>query len=264
MVRQSVGSFVSSGMTEDFYTWGIKVTLSLSDESTSTGGHAPTDRTVDAGPTGRYPLPMKRTTAKLQDAILDATETVVARQGIANLTLDAVAAEARLSKGGLLHYFPSKDRLVQALVIRAAQGWRSCYTEAYERTTEGPGRMARALLDHCLSDAKCWTEELRRSSSAVFAALAQNPALIEPMRAVYADLHRRIAEDGLPPGVGESVAAAIDGLWLDWVLGIVPLEQARVVRVRRALEDMLVRAVSGGRSPKGKRSAGKRSGRRHV
>ena len=205
---------------------------------------------------------MKQTTPKLQDTLLDATEAVVARQGIANLTLDAVAAESRMSKGGLLHYFPSKDRLVEALVIRTAESWRSCYTAAYDRTPEGPGRMARALLDHCLSDAKCWTEELRRSSSAVFAALAQNPALIQPMRAVYADLHRRIAQDELPPGVGEAVAAAIDGLWLDWVLGIVPLEQVRVVRVRRALEDMLVRAVPASRSPKVKVSSGKRSGGR--
>ena len=241
----------------------MNMARSLSDESTShVGGHEPTDRTVDARPTRRYSSPMERTTVKLQDTILDATETVVARQGVASLTLDAVAAEARLSKGGLLHYFPSKDRLVEALVSRSAANWRSCYMEAYERTSEGPGRMARALLDHCLSDAKCWTEELRRSSSAVFAALAQNPALIEPMRAVYADLHRRIAQDGLPPGVGEAVAAAIDGLWLDWVLGLVPLEQARVVRVRRALEDMLACAAPVRRSPKAKVSSGKRSGGR--
>lgn len=237
--------------------------FSVSNESTAHAeGNVPTDRTVDTRPTGRYPLPMKQTTSKLQDTLLDATEAVVARQGIANLTLDAVAAEARMSKGGLLHHFPSKDRLVEALVIRTAEGWRSCYTEAYDRTPEGPGRMARALLDHCLSDAKCWTEELRRSSSAVFAALAQNPALIQPMRAVYADLHRRIAQDGLPPGVGEAVAAAIDGLWLDWVLGLVPLEQVRVVRVRSALEDMLACAAPVRRSPKAKVSSGKRSGGR--
>ena len=139
------------------------------------------------------------------EKVLDAAEAVVVRHGIANLTLDAVAAEAGMSKGGLLHHFPTKDRLVEALVIRSAENWRAQYIEAYERTPEGPGRMARALLTHCLSDAQCWTEELRRSSSAVFAALAQNPALIEPMRAVYGDLHRRIAEDGLPPGVGETV-----------------------------------------------------------
>jgi len=63
--------------------------------------------------------------------------------------------------------------------------------------------MARALLSYCLSDAQGWTDQLRHSSSAVFAALAQNPSLI------YSDLHRRIAEDGLPPGVGEAIAAAI-------------------------------------------------------
>lgn len=207
---------------------------------------------------------MERTNPKLRDTLLDAAEAVVARQGIANLTLDAVAAEARMSKGGLLHHFPSKDRLVEALVTRTAEGWRSCYMEAYERTPEGPGRMTRALLNHCLSDAKCWTDELRRSSSAVFAALAQNPALIEPMRAVYAELHRRIAEDGLPTGVGEAVAAAIDGLWLDWVLGIVPLEQARVVRVRLALENMLAQGRPARRSPKVKGFYGKRSGGRLV
>jgi AcrR family transcriptional regulator len=239
--------------------------LSPSNKSTAyAGGHEPTDRTVDTRPTGRYSSSMKQTTSKLQDMLLDATEAVVARQGIASLTLDAVAAEARMSKGGLLHYFPSKDRLVEALVIRTAEGWRSCYTEAYERSPEGPGRMARALLDHCLSDAKCWTEELRRSSSAVFAALAQNPALIEPMRAVYADLHLRIAKDGLPSGVAEAVAAAIDGLWLDWVLGIVPLEQDRVVRVRRALEDMLAHATPARRSPRVKGASMKRSGGRRV
>jgi AcrR family transcriptional regulator len=101
------------------------------------------------------------------DRLLDAAEAVVARQGIANLTLDAVAAAAGLSKGGLLHHFPTKDRLIEALVTRSAESWRGCYMEAYARTPAGPGRMARVLLSHCLSDAQCWTEELRRSTSAV-------------------------------------------------------------------------------------------------
>lgn len=187
------------------------------------------------------------------DTLLDAVEAVVARDGIACLTLDAVAAQAGMSKGGLLHHFPSKDRLVEGLVIRCAEGWRACYMEALEQTPAGPGRMARALLHHCLSDAECWTEQLRSSSSAVFAALAHNPSLIQPMRAVYGDLHERIANDGLPPGVGETVAAAIDGLWLDWVLGLVPVTQELVVKVRITLEQLLRRSQerpqpSGGRS----------------
>jgi len=188
----------------------------------------------------------------LPGKLLDAAEAVVVRQGISNLTLDAVAAEAGMSKGGLLHHFRTKDRLVEALVVRSAENWRACYLEAYGRTPEGPGRMARALLSYCLSDAQGWTDQLRHSSSAVFAALAQNPSLIEPMRAVYSDLHRRIAEDGLPPGVGEAIAAAIDGLWLDWVLGLAPVNQEVVVRVRIALEDMLRRSQPARTLPKTK------------
>ncbi len=177
------------------------------------------------------------------DRLLDAAETVVGRQGIANLTLDAVATEAHVSKGGLLHHFPTKDRLVEALVRRCADGWRDRYTAAWEETSDGPGRMARALVAMCLADDELWTEQLRRSSSAVFAALAQNPALIEPMRVVYADLHRRIAADDLPPGVGEIVVTTIDGLWLNWVLGLVQIDAAMKARLQQALTALLAPAA---------------------
>ncbi len=215
---------------------------------------------------------MKRTDTGVRDALLNAAEAVVARQGVANLTFDAVAAEAGMSKGGLLHHFRSKDRLIEALVTRAAQNWRACWMGSFERAPEGPGRMTRGLLNHCLSDTQTWTEQLRRSSAAVFAALAQNPSLIEPMRAVYVDLHRRIAEDGLPPGVGEAVVTAIDGLWLYWVLGLVPVDQDLMRRLRAALEEMLVYSQAGRSSLKGKlpaekrkvavRTAGQKKGRR--
>lgn len=175
----------------------------------------------------------------LLDRMLDAAEVVVVRQGIANLTIEAVAAEAGLSKGGLLHHFPSKDRLIEAMVVRAAENQRDYYKSACSRSAEGPGRMARGVLHNCLTDAKTWTDQLRRSSAAVFAALAHKPALIEPMRAVYSDLYKRLEEDNLPPGVGEAVQAAADGLWLNWVLGLVPVDQARLTRVRTALERLL-------------------------
>jgi AcrR family transcriptional regulator len=185
--------------------------------------------------------------ADIINTVLDAAEAVVVRQGIANLTLDAVAADAKLSKGGLLHHFPNKDRLVEAMVERSAVGWRECYETAYENSPPGPGRLTRGLLAGCFTHS--WTEQLKRSSSAVFAALAHNPSLIEPMRAAYTDLYKRIAEDDLPPGVGEAVAAAVDGLWLNWVLGLVPVDQALVRKVRTALESLLAVAEPSKRSP---------------
>lgn len=183
-----------------------------------------------------------------RDLLLDAAETVAAREGVARLTFDAVAAEAGVSKGGLLHYFSSKEQLIEAMVQRSADGWRSCFMGSYEKTPEGPGRMVRALLDHCYTDARSWTEGLRRSYSAIFAALAQNPELVQPMRDVYEELYGYIRNDGLPEHLAEVVMAAIDGLWFYWVMRLRPVDQAVLDRLRCALERIVALAVEDPRS----------------
>ncbi|MEW6705315.1 MAG: TetR/AcrR family transcriptional regulator [Pseudomonadota bacterium] len=195
------------------------------------------------------------------DALLDAAEAVIVRDGIASLTLDAVAAEAKVSKGGLLHHFPSKDRLVEALVKRTAFAIRSHNAQAFEQAGEGPGRMARGLLQANLRDLDEWCATCQRGSAATFSALAHNPRLLAPMREAYADLHQRIAADDLPEGVGDVVMAAIDGLWLYWVLGLMPVDQAMIVRVRKALEKILddATAAPGPRGAGKKASAGRGS-----
>lgn len=53
-----------------------------------------------------------------RDRILDALRSLLARGGAAEATLENVAAEAGVSKGGLLYHFPSKDALFHGLVER--------------------------------------------------------------------------------------------------------------------------------------------------
>lgn len=187
-------------------------------------------------------MPPHEDPATLRDRMLDAAEAVVVRQGIGNLTLEAVAANAGMSKGGLLHHFPTKDRLIEGMVTRCAGNWRACVMGAFDDTPPGPGRMARAMLSH-LDNAQEWTDQCQRSSSAVFAALVQNPTLIEPMRGVYGELRAKIAEDKLAPGVGEVVCAAMDGLWLYRVLGLATVDQELMTRIRRVLETLMATPV---------------------
>ena len=177
-----------------------------------------------------------------KEKLLKAAEAVVIQKGVGNLTLEAVAAEAGVSKGGLLHHFRTKDQLIETLVQRSADQWKKSYRSAYERTREGPGRMARGLLEYCLADSKSWTDGMCSASSAIFTALAQDPKLIRPMREAYTELYELLAEDGLPPGVSEAVVSAIDGLWLNFVLGLAPLDQSRLARVRQALINMIATA----------------------
>lgn len=222
---------------------GDSVPVAVRNASARVFHYRPTRRLTTDRLVGMFRAMVRIDPEQQRDLLLKAAESVVLQQGVGCLTLDAVAAAAGVSKGGLLHHFPSKDLLVEALVLRSANLWRECYCDSYERTPAGPGRMTRALLDHCLTDVGSWTEDLKRSSSACFAALAQNPSLIEPMRETYADLHRRVADDGLQPGVGEAVAAAIDGLWLYWVLGLADVNQDLAMRVKSALEDMVSRSL---------------------
>lgn len=49
-------------------------------------------------------------------AILAATLTIVARDGVRRLTLDAIARESRMSKGGLTYQFNTKEAVLKALL----------------------------------------------------------------------------------------------------------------------------------------------------
>ena len=57
-----------------------------------------------------------------RDRILDAAERVIMESGGRNFTLDDVAEQAGISKGGLVYTFATKDGLVRA--ARAADALR--------------------------------------------------------------------------------------------------------------------------------------------
>ena len=61
--------------------------------------------------------------------IIDAALRSMAEIGFQNVTLDEVARRAGLSKGGLVHYFPTKDELIKQSVI-------SFYDQIFERGRE--------------------------------------------------------------------------------------------------------------------------------
>lgn len=60
-----------------------------------------------------------------RDRLLDAFETLLVSAGTRSATLDAVAAEANVSKGGLLYHFHSKDQLVEGMLTRLREQGRA-------------------------------------------------------------------------------------------------------------------------------------------
>ncbi|MCU0675850.1 MAG: TetR/AcrR family transcriptional regulator [Myxococcota bacterium] len=62
--------------------------------------------------------PRRRTGRAIVDALLDAASSLLATQGLAGMTTNAVAERAGVSVGSLYQYFPNKQALVSAVSDR--------------------------------------------------------------------------------------------------------------------------------------------------
>jgi len=69
-------------------------------------------------------------------AILDAAEAIVIQSGAAHMTLDAVAKEAGVSKGGLMYNFPTKEALLQAMIDRMVEHFEELREEVQKEFPE--------------------------------------------------------------------------------------------------------------------------------
>lgn len=81
-----------------------------------------------------------------KDMILDAAERVIRRQGMAATTIEGVAAEAGVSKGGLFYHFSSKKEMLFQLVERYEKKFLDMRKEVYDSLPEGPHRLLKATI----------------------------------------------------------------------------------------------------------------------
>lgn len=152
----------------------------------------------------------------LKESILDAAVGVMARDGYSGLTLDAVAAQAGASKGGLLYHFPSKEALIAGLVNRQLTQFETAMTR-HLNAPATPGRWTRAYLRASLESEDGSQAD---AGQGLIAAVAMDPALLAPLRERYAAWQRALAADGLPKHVALGVRFAVDGIWLCSLLGL--------------------------------------------
>ncbi|MCX5990420.1 MAG: TetR/AcrR family transcriptional regulator [Chloroflexi bacterium] len=179
-----------------------------------------------------------------RDSILAAAAQLISREGARRLTLDAVAAEARLSKGGLLYHFSSKDDLIRGLVETLVAQFDA---EVETFTVPGkPGAWTRAYLDAAINTSAAASESHASKASAghgpaltstgIAAAVSNNPALLEPVREAYRRWQQNLESDGIDPVDATIVRLACDGLWLSDLIGLdpvpEPLQTAVVSRMR--------------------------------
>ena len=165
-----------------------------------------------------------------RDSLLDAAKRVMQRDGAGNLTLDAVAREAGVSKGGLLYHFPSKADLLRGMVAKGVdQHERDMMAEAEEA---GTGGLACAFLAHALfgpHDPDC--KPPAEMIWSVLAAAANDPALLQPVRDVHERWRGRMVEDGVDPDVATLINLVAHGLFMSEIFGFDVPDDARRQRL---------------------------------
>ena len=128
--------------------------------------------------------PIGRTATRRR--ILDAAQDLAQCTGAGSLSLDAVAAKAGVSKGGLLYHFPSKNKLMEALVEDYLRRFDTAMS--LEERLGGRNAAIRAYIAQFL------TERHRHAQphSGLLAALAKDPLLLAPVQRHERDFLSRI------------------------------------------------------------------------
>jgi len=139
--------------------------------------------------------------------ILEAAAAVARDSGAGNLSLDAVAARAGVSKGGLLYNFPSKSALLRALVESFIAQFEDDLASAAAKSS-GRGSL---IADYVrLSASEC--EETRPGAAGVVAAIAEDPDFLKPIAAFKRRLLDRLKAASDDAGAVLLIYLALEGM----------------------------------------------------
>lgn len=151
-----------------------------------------------------------------REQVMAAAERVVARLGASGLSFEAVAREAGVSKGAVLHYFGTKDALIAAMVERLVE--RLAPRTGTEAGLPGPSEIAALIRRSQQADGA-----KDAAASALLAALTQDLSALAPIRAANRAHLDRLGTTPLGSADAQLLHFALDGLWISEVLGISPL-----------------------------------------
>ncbi|HLW64507.1 MAG TPA: TetR/AcrR family transcriptional regulator [Gemmataceae bacterium] len=165
-----------------------------------------------------------------REEILESAVRVAIRDGVLAMTLEKVAKEAGVSKGGLIYHFASKDELVREMLEHF---WRQREQDLLARIADDPnprGRWVRALVDMLVTDKlECSTSapalsahERDKFMASLLAAALVNPELVKPVQDCRRKkLRERILAEEENPIDSLMVLLAVDGLFLWRLVGLI-------------------------------------------
>jgi AcrR family transcriptional regulator len=163
-----------------------------------------------------------------QISILNAACKIITDRGAEALTIEAVAREAGISKGGLLYHFPSKNKLIEGMIKRMVDDMESSLDQ--EMAKNGDDFLAAFI--HVTINNDCGQNRL---STALSAVIANDPELLQPLQIRYLEWQKRAEASAPSPEIGALVRLAMDGLWIADLFDLAPPSP----EMRKKISDVL-------------------------
>ena len=171
-----------------------------------------------------------------QGAILDAAEVVVARDGAARLTLDAVALEAGISKASVIYDYKSKQALVRAVVERRVADEQAKLRLAIAERGPCPDAAIRGRIAVA---AERLPDHVEAAALNLCSALAQDAELRGLMNRSFRDDLAAVLDGSPDPRAARLAFLAVEGLRSLEFLGFLRWPEAERAQILHDIEALL-------------------------
>jgi AcrR family transcriptional regulator len=170
-----------------------------------------------------------------REKILSAADELARLAGPGNLSLDAVAARAGVSKGGLLYHFSTKAKLLEALVERFLEGIDRTLSAREAESAGAPDSLVRAYLDILVSEHLCH----QPPPSGLLAALGEDPGFLSPVRRFDRRLLDRMKANASDPVGALIVYLTLQGIKSMQLLNIETIDAEEFENVISRLRELV-------------------------
>lgn len=153
-------------------------------------------------------------------AVISAALAIIAREGAGHLTLDAIAKESGISKGGLLHQFPNKRAVLAALLEHQT----AFFTSFLAQFLDAHG--ADFIQPRLAAEIATTREIIKTPNSlafAVLAAAAQDPSFMAVIRHGEIETIAAIRAEAAAPDIAVQHWFTARGVAFSMLLGLCPL-----------------------------------------
>lgn len=175
--------------------------------------------------------------------ILDAVMVLIRDRGLPAVTLSAVCRKAEISKGGLMHHYPSKEALVNAFLLRAGRDYLEMVTQATQVHPAGSGKRIAAFVDLFLCQSTTVQCGEDRDCAAVMTALIQGGGGSDEVLQFYETLYDLLLGDGVSDELVELIVAAVDGVWLQSMIEPPQTLVPRSARIGEHLKQLIANEI---------------------